>query len=155
MKLNKFILTLGFLLAATFNTFKWSWADCPEKECTETTSVEPPASRSITDIQFEEFQQWQKRLEKCIIFDVRPKESYDGGHIPGAQSWPLNDIAKETKASSASRIFPDKKIIVYCASRHCGASHNAAQILSNFGYEILDYKGGIQEWMEKGKAVEK
>ena len=47
------------------------------------------------------------------LVDVLPRESFRSGHIPGALSLPLVEIAER-----ARRILPDmsKPIVVYCAS---------------------------------------
>jgi rhodanese-related sulfurtransferase len=55
----------------------------------------------------------QKRLQtkSLTLVDVLPAESYASGHIPGAISLPLEDLA-----SRASDSLPDRhaEIVVYC-----------------------------------------
>ena len=38
---------------------------------------------------------------------------------------------------------------------HHGASTAAAKKLSGIGYRVLDYKGGLKEWQEKGNNLVK
>ena len=41
----------------------------------------------------------------------------------------------------------DKKIVVYCANKHCSASPRAAKHLEQLGFKnVYDYEGGIEEW---------
>lgn len=50
------------------------------------------------------------RQKKAIYVDVRSKDSYDDGHLPGAISLPLSDLPKRFKD------VPLKKILItYCA----------------------------------------
>ena len=90
--------------------------------------------------------------EKNIVLDVLSSESYSAGHIKGAVSFPGETINKKNTV----KLLPKgSKIIVYCRSFQCGASTAAAQKLSGYGYTVLDYKGGIKEWAEKGNKLEK
>ena len=50
------------------------------------------------------------RAEKAVYIDVRSKDSYDEGHLPGALSFPLSEIPTRLKE------LPLKKfLITYCA----------------------------------------
>ncbi len=52
--------------------------------------------------------------KKAVFVDVRSKESYDAGHIPGAYSVPLSEI--ESNVSVAlSKLPPKRFIVTYCA----------------------------------------
>jgi peroxiredoxin len=46
---------------------------------------------------------------KMLIIDVRAKESYDAGHIKGAESWPESDID-----ARVVKLPRDKLIVAYC-----------------------------------------
>ncbi len=48
--------------------------------------------------------------KKAIFVDVRPKESYDAGHIKGAISIPLSELIARLR-----ELPPKKFIITYCA----------------------------------------
>jgi len=48
--------------------------------------------------------------KKAIFVDVRPKESYEAGHIKGAISIPESELIKRLK-----EIPPKRMIITYCA----------------------------------------
>ena len=54
-----------------------------------------------------------KKEASAVLLDVRTKEEYESGHIPGAINIPLSDI-NDTPISS----LPDKSqmILVYCRS---------------------------------------
>ena len=76
-----------------------------------------------------------------IILDVRSREEYDQGHIPGAILIPDTEIeAKEAD------LLPDKDqlILVYCRSGR--RSKLAAQSLADLGYTNIREFGGILDW---------
>ena len=50
------------------------------------------------------------KVKKAVFVDVRPKDSYDQGHIATAISIPLGDII-----TRARELPPGKLIITYCA----------------------------------------
>lgn len=94
-----------------------------------------------------------KNKENFRLVEVLSREQYAEGHLPSAISLPVNEII-----DSAPKIFPDKKekIVVYCMNFDCQASTTAAQILRGMGYEnVLDYKGGKQDWLSGGQNFEK
>ena len=76
-----------------------------------------------------------------IILDVRSREEYDQGHIPGAILIPDTEI--EAKAAD---LLPDKEqlILVYCRSGR--RSKLAAQSLADLGYTNIREFGGILDW---------
>lgn len=88
--------------------------------------------------------------EKYKLLDVLSSESYDKGHIDGAVSFPLDTINKATAGKLLSK---GDNIIVYCGSFQCTASTEGARRLSVLGYNVLDYKGGIREWQERGNKL--
>ena len=76
-----------------------------------------------------------------IILDVRSREEYDQGHIPGAILIPDTEIE-----AKAAELLPDKDqlILVYCRSGR--RSKLAAQSLADLGYTNIREFGGILDW---------
>ena len=101
-------------------------------------------------ITYEQFMSIRNSGEKYMLFDVLSPDSYDKGHIEGAISFPLNMI---NKAMAKKRLSKKDHIIVYCGSFQCTASTGAAKKLSELGYNVLDYKGGLKEWQENGNKL--
>ena len=79
--------------------------------------------------------------EGYIILDVRTREEYDEGHIPGAIQ-----ISHEEIAEKAEEVLPDKDqlILVYCRSGR--RSEIAAEALVELGYTNIKEFGGIIHW---------
>ncbi|MBM3253418.1 MAG: rhodanese-like domain-containing protein [Candidatus Omnitrophica bacterium] len=101
----------------------------------------------IKEITYEEFVKIRNSKEVYVLLDVLSTESFNNRHIPGAKSFPLGEI---NSFSAEKRISKNVRVIVYCASFSCQASTAAAKLLSSFGYKVLDYKGGLEEWGDKG-----
>src|SRR5438876_11793567 len=84
--------------------------------------------------------------EPPALVDVRERDEWDEGHIPGAVHIPRGFL--ESRAESA---LPDRErpVIVYCAS---GArSAFAAKALEELGYEtVSSLAGGFTDWKRNG-----
>ena len=93
------------------------------------------------NITAEEAKKLMDSEEDRIILDVRSREEYDQGHIPGAILIPDTEI--EAKAAD---LLPDKEqlILVYCRSGR--RSKLAAQSLADLGYTNIREFGGILDW---------
>lgn len=94
----------------------------------------------------------QKR--SAILIDVLSKESYEKAHIPGSINIPLkeHDFLVQVRKKVPDRSTP---IIVYCMNSDCTASLEAAKILEHNGYKVMRFKGGLKEWIESDREVEK
>ena len=93
------------------------------------------------NITAEEAKQIMDTEEGYIILDVRTKEEYDQGHIPGAIV-----ISHEKITEKAEEVLTDKDqlILVYCRSGR--RSKQAAEILVELGYTNIKEFGGIIDW---------
>ena len=81
----------------------------------------------------------EKPGANVLIIDVRTKDEFDGGHLPGAVLIPYDVL-------SANLSEPDKSrpIVVYCRSgRRSGI---AARTLVEMGYQNVFDLGGINAW---------
>ena len=93
------------------------------------------------NITAEEAKQIMDTEEGYIILDVRTKEEYDQGHIPGAIV-----ISHEEIEEKAEEVLTDKDqlILVYCRSGR--RSKIAAEALVELGYTNIKEFGGIIDW---------
>ena len=81
----------------------------------------------------------------AILLDVRTKEEFENGHIPGAVNIPLDQITKAKERIQN----PKTPVFVYCLR---GArSRKATASLKQMGYENAISIGGINRY--KGKCV--
>lgn len=83
------------------------------------------------------------RLEKgdLVVLDVRPREEFDAGHLPGAVSAPLEDLTGAMK-----RLPKDREIVVYCRGPYCAYSDMAVERLRKRGFTARRLEDGMPEW---------
>lgn len=101
-------------------------------------------------------QQVEERIEtndNALLINVLPEESFDKEHIPGSINIPAgaDDFVKmvEKKVQDKSQ-----EVIVYCASKECTASDQAAEMLEKAGFTNVEhFAGGMEEWNGSGKPV--
>ena len=85
------------------------------------------------------------------IVDVRTHAEYAEGHIPGAV---LLDVKSNGFAREAERkLDVARTVAVYCRSGKRSA--DAARILSELGYRVINLSGGITEWKDDGRPTER
>ncbi|MCM1158272.1 MAG: rhodanese-like domain-containing protein [Bacteroidales bacterium] len=78
-------------------------------------------------------------INDAIIVDVRTPERFSKGHIPMAVNLPLERIEGRQVTLPKSRT-----LIVYCDTG--GASIQAACILSEMGYPVINCVGGLKNY---------
>lgn len=89
----------------------------------------------------------QRRIAtgEVTLIDVRPVEEYMAGHLPGALSVPLPDLAKHLTALPLNRI-----VVAYCRGPYCAMSGEAVAALIKRGYRASRLPDGVLEWREAG-----
>ena len=80
-----------------------------------------------------------------IVVDVRPSDEYAAGHLPGAVSIPLDELA-----SRLSEVPADVEVVAYCRGRYCVLSHRAVRLLIDHGYDAVLADEGVLEWRADG-----
>ena len=86
-----------------------------------------------------------------IVLDVRTPAEYTEGHIPGTH---FNiDVLEDSYTEIALNTLPkEKPVALYFRSGN--RSKNAARILAENGYQVLELGTGFRGWAAAGKAVE-
>lgn len=98
-------------------------------------------SGSSAEISYEELQRLLQNGSPVTLLDVRTRQEYDGGHIPGALLLPYDEVEQQ-----AAALLPDKsrEIVVYCRSGRRSAI--AAETLGRLGYEKVSDFGAVSRW---------
>ncbi len=93
----------------------------------------------------------QSKIKKddVTIIDVRPKEEYLNGHLPGAVSIPMSELKSKIKSLSAG-----KEIIAYCRGKYCVMAPEAAKILAAKGFKTTIMQDDVNSWRFAGLKVE-
>jgi rhodanese-related sulfurtransferase len=83
------------------------------------------------------------RLESgdITLIDVRPEEEYAAGHIPGAVSVPVEELAARIASLPAG-----KTIVAYCRGAYCVLAHEAVRALTAEGLDAVRLTDGMLEW---------
>ena len=76
-----------------------------------------------------------------VVVDVRPVDEYIAGHLPGAVSIPLDELA-----ARLSEIPADVEVVAYCRGSYCVLSHRAVRLLLDHGFDATLAADGVLEW---------
>ena len=104
-------------------------------------SADAQMDASVQNIDQETAKKMMEKDDGHIILDVRTKEEYAAGHIPGAINLPNEDIQDQKP-----EVLPDTDqiILIYCRSGHRAGL--AAEKLAKLGYKKLYNFGGVNTW---------
>lgn len=83
------------------------------------------------------------------VLDVRPREEYEAGHIPGAVNIPLKEL--ESRLSELAR---GKEVVAYCRGPYCVLSFEAVAALRSKGIDARRLEDGLPEWRAAGLPLE-
>lgn len=153
------LLTISYVLAFSYNYFSLSGiaviGNWDKTQGVVSANKKMPVvkrDREINDLTI------MKKIfddKSALIIDVRSKEIFKIGHIPGAKSIPLSQF-DELIGSFYENISMEEKLVIYCSGRECADSHAFATKLTEMGYEnVKVFAGGFTEWEQEGFAVEK
>lgn len=82
---------------------------------------------------------------KPVLIDVRERDEFAAGHVPGAVNVPLG-----TLAARAAKFKPSAETLVICQSGH--RSKTAVGVLRRAGFtDVYSVRGGTSAWRGKLK----
>lgn len=118
------------------------------------TSVAQILNEAAAQVPFMSMAEVKAKIEQppndFIVLDVREKDAYEAGHIPGARHLPRGQL--ELRVNEA---FPDPnlRILSYCEVGKI--STLATATLRNMGFtRAVALDGGMKAWKEQGFPVE-
>lgn len=89
------------------------------------------------------------RAGQVAMVDVRPREEYAAGHIPGAVSIPLDELADRL-----TDLPTDQEVVAYCRGAYCVLAHEAVRLLTDRGRPARRLADGMLEWRLADLPVE-
>jgi rhodanese-related sulfurtransferase/DNA-binding transcriptional ArsR family regulator len=89
------------------------------------------------------------RKGEVTVLDVRPPEEYEAGHIPGALSVPLPELAKRL-----SDLPKRREVVAYCRGPYCVLAIEAVKLLRARGFKAVRLEDGVLDWAALGLEVE-
>ena len=84
-----------------------------------------------------------------VVVDVRPSAEYEAGHIAGAVSTPIDDLAANVKALPAGI-----DVVAYCRGPYCVFADDAVRLLRRRGHTAKRLQDGFPEWLDAQLPVE-
>lgn len=88
--------------------------------------------------------------EDVQVLNVLPPAQYARGLIAGSYTIPLHELAERHE-----ELDREQPVVVYGADAGSLAPRQAAEWLSNAGFNTLVYEGGIEEWKSAGLPLER
>jgi rhodanese-related sulfurtransferase len=76
-----------------------------------------------------------------VVLDVRPAEEYAAGHIPGAISIPVDELAERV-----AELPNDAEVVAYCRGAYCVLAYDAVRLLHARGRKAVRLTDGMLEW---------
>ena len=89
------------------------------------------------------------RQGAVTVLDVRPRDEYIAGHIPGAISVPLKELEQHL-----ADLPPDREIVAYCRGPYCVLAVQAVEALRARGFRAVRLEDGIPDWRRRGFPVQ-
>jgi rhodanese-related sulfurtransferase len=89
------------------------------------------------------------RAGDVTLIDVRPREEYLAGHIPGALSIPVADLGQRV-----GELRKRRDIVAYCRGPYCVMALDAVELLRRKGFRAYRLEQGVPEWRAQGWRVE-
>jgi rhodanese-related sulfurtransferase len=84
-----------------------------------------------------------------VVIDVRPVAEFAAGHISGARSIPVDQLAANIKALPAG-----VEVVAYCRGPYCVFADDAVRLLRRRGRAARRLEDGFPEWTHAGFPVE-
>ncbi len=84
-----------------------------------------------------------------VVLDVRPTLEYVQGHIAGARSIPVDELANRL-----NELQRDQEIVAYCRGPYCVFADEAVELLSQRGYRVRRLDDGYPDWQLAGLPTE-
>ena len=83
--------------------------------------------------------------KNVLVLDVRPPREYEAGHVSGALSVPIDELARRV------RDLPDNvDIVAYCRGPYCVYADAAVRTLRRRGRSAVRLEDGYPEWARAG-----
>ncbi|SET45847.1 metalloregulator ArsR/SmtB family transcription factor [Paenibacillus sp. NFR01] len=116
-----------------------------EKQLIEVRHIKEQFMGPLSEVEGVTLEELKERLDsgEVVLLDVRPKDEYEAGHIPGAVSIPIRELADRLAT------LPRKtRIVAYCRGPYCLMAAQAAELLNSRGFEAAHFDKSVHDWYE-------
>lgn len=90
------------------------------------------------------------RHQEVVVLDVCPEAEYRAGHLLGAISIPVNELA-----ARLGEIPKGREIVAYCRGPYYVMAVDAVTLLRGKGYRAHRLEHGVLDWRARGWRIEK
>lgn len=119
-------------------------------EVAETVRREFDARDRLEPLDGDELRRRIEAGDDLVVVDVRPREEYEAGHIAGALSVPLDELAERL-----DEIPEDVEVVAYCRGPYCVLAPEAVERLHRAGRDARRLRVGFPEWRLAGLPTER
>lgn len=105
------------------------------------------------DIKSVDADEFEKTISRNVVqlLDVRTEAEFSEGHIASNKVKNIDYRQPDFVEQADGELDKGRPVAVYCRSGR--RSMDAARLLAKRGFEVINLKGGILEWQERGKPV--
>jgi rhodanese-related sulfurtransferase/predicted transcriptional regulator len=89
-----------------------------------------------------------RREPRPVVLDIRPTAEFLAGHVPGAQSVPLDQLA-----ATVQRLPNESDVVAYCRGPFCIYADDAVRALRQRGHRAVRLEDGFPEWRRAGLPI--
>jgi rhodanese-related sulfurtransferase len=89
-----------------------------------------------------------RREPRPVVLDIRPTAEFLAGHVPGAQSVPLDKLA-----ATVQRLPNESDVVAYCRGPFCIYADDAVRALRTRGHRAVRLEDGFPEWRRAGLPI--
>jgi len=121
-----------------------------EQQLAEVDRIVDEYRRSSDDLEPVGMEELLERMRngEAEAIDVRPEEEYREGHIAGARSVPVDELA-----ARAEELPSDVEVVAYCRGPYCVLSDEAVDTLREHGIKARRLEEGYPDWRAEGYPV--
>lgn len=88
------------------------------------------------------------RAGEVTVIDVRPREEYAAGHIPGAVSIPIAELP-----ARIGELRKRRDVVAYCRGPYCVMALDAVALLRRQGFRAHRLEHGVSDWRARGWRI--
>lgn len=86
---------------------------------------------------------------EVTVLDVRPAEEFRAGHLPGAVSMPVGELA-----ARLLELPPERDVVAYCRGPYCVMAIEAVTLLRERGFRAQRLELGVADFRARGLRVD-
>jgi len=118
------------------------WKIC-ETQLSDIPRIKEDLLKTYKDVQTISRSELLEKMKSktIVVIDVRPRDEYEMGHIPGAISVPLEELDEYLKS-----VPKDVQLAAYCKGPYCVYTTHAVEEMQKKGFAAYRIEERVHEW---------